>query len=329
MAKDYKVVIITSKVRETNLKLNKDITILKWPSKRPTGWKDFWFLCKLTKMYKPTMMISLFGSVNLFLIVGGLFRVKNRVTWIRTLSSQYSQNKFKVFRKILVYKLATKIITNSIATKKDVISFFNISEHKITVLPNSVKDYSNSLQDVTTDKYKLLYVGRLHASKGIDVLIRAFSQIIKKFPYLKLEIIGDGDTLNELIELTELLGVIKNVLFLGAKNKELVLKAYKESYCTIIPSHSEAFGFTVIEAMSVGTCVVGANNTGIKEIIIHGETGLLFETGNWEELAEKLEELIQDVTYRNSLAQAGYTRFINYYENSVAINRDIEFFKKL
>lgn len=271
----------------------------------------------------------MFGSVNLFLIAGWLFRVKNRVAWLRTLSSQYPQKRYKVLRKTLVYKLATHIITNSIATKNDAIDFFKVAEDKISVLPNSVKDYSNSLQGIAVDKKNLLYVGRLHPSKGIDVLIHAFSQIIKKFPNFHLDIIGQGKFLKELVQLTEALGVSKHVSFLGEKNKETVLKAYKRSYCTIIPSHSEAFGFTVIEGMSVGTCVVGANNTGIKEIILHEETGLLFETGNSENLAAELEELLLDESYRDNLAHAGYNRFVDYYENSIAINRDIDFFKNL
>lgn len=323
------VVVISNKIRKTNISLNDQIIVLNWPSKQTTSWQNFWFLWDLVKTYKPDIMISMFSSVNLFLIMGWLFRVKLRVAWIRTLSSQYDQKRYKVLRKSFIYWLSTNIITNSNATKNDVAGFFRIPKHKITVLPNSVRDYSDSLKGIHVIYKNLLYVGRLHPSKGVDVLILAFSQILKKLPHLHLDIIGQGEVINELIEQTELLGISKNVSFLGEKSKEAVLKAYKQSYCTIIPSHSEAFGFTVIEAMSVGTCVIGANNTGIKEIIKHEETGLLFETGNPNDLAQKLENIILDVDYRNTLAQAGYQRFMDCYENSLAINRDVEFFNKL
>ncbi|GGG52991.1 glycosyltransferase family 4 protein [Bizionia arctica] len=329
LSETNKVVVIAGKIRETKIKLNKDITVLNWPSERPTSWKDFWFLIKLVRLYKPDMMISMFGFVNLFLIVGWLFRVKIRVAWIRTLSSQYAQKKYKVIRKSLIYSLATDIITNSQATKKDVALFFKIPERKITVLPNSVKNYKNSLQKINLDSNNLLYVGRLHSSKGIDVLIQAFSQIVQKYPNLQLDIIGQGPLLNQLIDLTKSLGLIDRVSFLGEKNKETVLEAYKKSYCTIIPSNSEAFGFTVIEAMSVGTCVIGANNSGIKEIIVNEETGLLFKTGDFDALARQLERILMDVNYRNNLANAGYSRFLNCYETTHAINRDTMFFEKL
>src|SRR5690554_6457707 len=153
------------------------------------------------------MMISMFGFVNMFLIVGWLFRVQVRVAWIRTLSSQYGQKRYKVLRKSFIYTLATNIITNSNATKVDVSNFFKIPSRKITILPNSVTDYSSTLQGITTDTENLLYVGRLHPSKGIDVLIHAFSQIVKKFPMLHLDIIGHGPFLTELLELTKSLGI--------------------------------------------------------------------------------------------------------------------------
>lgn len=328
LSEENRVVVITSKIRKTNIKLNKNITILKWPTKRPTTWKGFKFLCKTVRHYKPDMMISMFSFVNLFLVVGWLFRIKIRVAWIRTLSSQYAQKRYKVYRKSLIYGLSTDIITNSNATKNDVSSFFRIPERKITVLPNSVKDYSDSLQEIKTNTDNLLYVGRLHPSKGVDILLYSFSQLIESFPNLQLVIIGQGNILNELIKLAVSLDISSHVVFLGEKDKESVLRAYKASYCTIIPSYSEAFGFTVIEAMSTSTCVIGANNTGIKEIIRHEETGLLFETGNAVDLALQLERILKDKNFRNKLATNGYQRFFNCFENTIAINRDIKFFKE-
>src|SRR5690606_34499969 len=158
LAESHKVVVISGKIRETNIQLKNEITVLAWPSKRPNSWQDFWFLCKIVKAYKPDIMLSMFGFVNMFLIVGWLFRIQVRVAWIRTLSSQYAQKRYKVLRKSFIYGLATDIITNSNATKNDVTSFFRIPADNITVLPNSVKDYSSSLQEIALDKENLLYV---------------------------------------------------------------------------------------------------------------------------------------------------------------------------
>jgi len=329
LAEEGKVVVITSKIRKTNIALNNDIIILKWPSKRPTSWKDFLFLCKIVKLHKPHTMISMFSSVNLFIIVGWIFRVKVRIAWIRSLSTQFVQDKKYVYRKALIYRLATQIITNSIATKKDASSFYIIKEKKIKVLPNSVKDYNKTLEEVVVDRNKVVYVGRLHHTKGVDVLIKAISLLRNKSYDVSLDIIGGGGFYKKLLELTASLNLLENIRFLGSKTKLDVLKSYKSSYCAVVPSHSEAFGYTVIESMSVGTCVIGANNTGIKEIIVANKTGLLFETGNVNELAACLELILNDVKLRNSLAKSGYKRFQEFYENSYAINRDYQFIKTL
>ncbi|WP_179315815.1 glycosyltransferase family 4 protein [Winogradskyella undariae] len=330
LSEKNKVIVLAGKIRDTEIELNKNIIVLKWPCERPSSWKDFLFLYKLLREYKPDMMISMFSFVNPFLIMGWLFRIKKRIAWIRTLSSQFElgQKKYKILRKSIIYSLATDIITNSHTTKQDANVFFKIPERKITILPNSVKDYGHLLKDIKTNRNVLLYVGRLHPSKGIDVLIQAFSKVVKKNPNLQLHIIGEGQILQELLSFTEKLKISDKVYFLGHKNKETVLKAYKMSYCTIIPSQSEAFGFTVIEAMSAGTCVIGANNTGIKEIIINNKTGLLFETGNSENLAMSLQKLLFDTSFRNNLAKAGYSRYLQFYEYAYAINRDVNFFNK-
>lgn len=329
LSENYKVIVIAGKIRKTQITLNKTITLLQWPSQRPNSWKDFWFLLKVVRTYKPNIMVSMFSFVNLFLVVGWLFRVKVRVAWIRTLSSQYQQRQYKVLRKSFVYGLATDIVTNSDATKIDVSRFYRIPQRKITVLPNSVKNYKELVSKIPVDKNKLLYVGRLHPSKGIDVLIHAFAKLVNTYPRLHLDIVGQGPSLDELVQLTKFLRIADKVLFFGEKNKNEVLTAYKASYCTVIPSHSEAFGYTVIEAMSVGTCVIGANNTGIKEIINHEDTGLLFKTGNSNDLALQIERLIVDDNLRNRLSQNGYRHFEKCFENSRAINRDSIFFMNL
>lgn len=324
-----KVIIIASKIRETNVTLDPRITVFKWPSYRPTQWKDFIFLCNIVKKYKPHAIISNFSAVNLFLIVGILFRVKHRVAWIRTLSSQFPQKKLYILRRSLIYKLSTQIIVNSEATKDDASDFYSIKKDKIIVLPNSVKDYSGGLQDIPTDYKKIVYVGRLHPTKGVDILIKSLAVLVTKKYDIHLDIIGNGPQLKELEQLRNELNLSNHVFFLGTKTKEDVLIAYKSSYCTVIPSTSEAFGSTVIEAMSVGTCVIGANNTGIKEIIVGNKTGLLFETGNHYDLACNLEMVLDNQTLRDCLATRGFERFVEYYENNYAIQRDFEFFKRL
>jgi len=275
------------------------------------------------------MTISLFGSVNINILTSYLFNVKYRIAWVRTLSTQFDLNSYKVFRKSLVYKLATNIIANSYSTANDASSIYNINSKKIKVLNNSVKDYYDDYSDVITDINKIVYVGRLHQSKGVDVLIKAFAIIANRYMELKLIIVGNGPQKDKLEKLALSTGFKNRILFKGKKSKKKVLEEMKSSFTAIIPSYSEAFGFTVIEAMSMKTCVIGANNTGIKEIIKHKKTGLLFETGSHIDLAKKLEIIIESKDLRDRFAKNGYKRFQELYSTRSAVKRDANYFTNL
>jgi hypothetical protein len=67
LALNNKVIIITYAVEINNFNISPEIEVLKWPSKRPTNFKDFLFLSRLVKKYKPEAMIANFGAVNMFL----------------------------------------------------------------------------------------------------------------------------------------------------------------------------------------------------------------------------------------------------------------------
>ncbi|MDY0090816.1 MAG: glycosyltransferase family 4 protein [Flavobacteriaceae bacterium] len=322
----YKVVVVSDK-RGYQTQLHGSVIVRYWPSKRPTGIKDFLFLLRLINEFKPQVMISIFGAVNVFLLTGVIKRVPHRVAWIRSVSSHFGLNKFLAYRKSLFYKLSTCIICNSQATKEDAITTFKVRESKIQILPNSIR--GNFTGVVKKNYNQVVYVGRLYRAKGIEDLIRAFQLVNDKYKESKLYIIGQGPHEEFLKNLKNQLGLQNDVEFLGFLSKQEVLQWFANSAIAVVPSHSEAFGYTVIEAMSVKTCVIGANNTGIKEIIVHNETGFLFETKNSEDLAQKIISVIENRELCDKLAMKGYERFKEHYESKKAIIRDYNFFNKL
>jgi len=327
---NYKVVVFSDTKKPEGLILPKDVLLKYWPSKRPTTFRDAKFLYKEMIFHKPVITISVFNSVNLFLLVGSLCGIKKRVAWIRTLTTQFPQKKLLVIRKSMIYKLATKIIVNSNATKQDAIKNYKVSAKRIYVIPNSVKDnYELISKSIKINTKSIIYVGRLHYSKGVETLIKAFNLVVKASPSIKLIIIGSGPEEEHLRQLTSTLNLQEKIFFKGNMSKLAVLEAFKNSYIAVVPSITEAFGFTVIEAMSMKTLVIGANNTGIQEIIIHNKTGLLFETHNYNDLANQLKTAIESTEYRDQLAFAGYNRFLKCYETKMAVERDFVYFKKM
>ncbi len=324
----YHVLIFSdNKYRPYNLRAN--ISVNFWPSKRPTRLKDFLFYLRFLKKKKPILTISLFGAVNVNIITSFLMGIKYRIAWKRSLSTQFKQKKILVLRKRLVYKLANIIICNSNSTAIDAQKFHSIQKNKIKVLPNSVVDYYHQFKDIKIEEHKILYVGRLHESKGVDTLIRAFEIVADEHDQLQLNIIGSGSERQRLRQLADQTGFSERIHFKGKQPKETVLKEMKSSMISIVPSYSEAFGYTVIEAMSMKTAVIGADNTGIKEIIIDKKTGLLFKTGDYKDLSKKIKYLYQNPEKRESLAKNGYVHFKEKYSSEKAVKRDAEFLKKL
>ncbi|WP_415407807.1 glycosyltransferase family 4 protein [Sulfurovum sp. CS9] len=324
----YRVIIIADEDRKNLVDTTSNPMILTWPSYHPTKLKDFIFLKNIIQKYKVEMLISSFNAVNFFVIAGWLLKVPNRVAWIRTMSDQMLEvPKWKFFRKRIIYKLATKIIVNSEATKNDAKKTYKIQEKKIILLPNLIKENDKYIS--FNKEYKIVFVGRFHKSKGIDVLIKAFSLIIEKFPELKLEIIGGDGNQAEFIKLVKHHGIQSSVNFLGKQPMQTVLEHFATAQFSVVPSLAEAFGIVVIETFSVKTPVIGSDTGGIAKIIEDGKSGLLFPPGDYKALASKMEILLRSQELIDRLAEGAYQRFKHTYSLEDNIEHVAEMFHGL
>lgn len=145
-----------------------------------------------------------------------------------------------------------------------------------------------------------LFLGRLSREKGGETMIRAFA----KRPDLKLKIAGTGPEEERLRNLAEEIGA-KNIEFLGYITGEPKRKLTAEARFVIVPSEwYENNPMSVIESLSLGTPVIGANIGGIPEIITEGKTGYLFESGNPDSLCEALDKASANDGYEQMCRQA-------------------------
>lgn len=313
----YKVIIISDENRQDIVNINSNPIILTWPSYHPNKWQDFVFIRKIIIEYSPQILIGNFTSVNLFLIAGMLYKVPFRISWIHSISAAFAEIPYwRTFRKRFVYKFATNIIVNSRATEIDAINTFGVNKNKITLLPNLIKNNDQYLTNNKNDN--ILFVGRFHKSKGIDVLLKALVLVKKRIPKIQLIIIAGGND-SKYLEMVKTLGLINNVTFLGKQPRKNVIKAFAEARISVVPSYYEAFGYTVIESLSVKTPVIGSNTGGISEIIEDKKNGLLFPVGDFKSLAEKIYLLLTDINLYNKIAEESFITFKNNYslENNI------------
>lgn len=151
----------------------------------------------------------------------------------------------------------------------------------------------------------ILYLGRIKKYKSIDHLIVAFEKVLKNIPGARLKIVGAGDYLPALKTLAGTLKIRDKINFPGFVSHEDKIEIMRRSHVAVYPSSKEGWGLTNIEANACGTAVIAANSPGLRDSVVYDKTGLLYEFGNIEQLAEKLEKILTDNETRSRLEKGG------------------------
>jgi len=168
------------------------------------------------------------------------------------------------------FERADAIFVTTQAIKRQVVDAYRALPDTVQVIPNYVDTrIFRPLPDVEPIKGRICYVGRLHPRKNLDKLIEGVSRI----PQASLVLIGEGAQRAELEALAKSRG--GNIQFKGMLPHAQIPVEINESEAFILPSAFEGHPKALIEAMACGVAVVGTNVDGIRNVIVHGETGLL------------------------------------------------------
>ena len=176
---------------------------------------------------------------------------------------------------------------------------------------------SNSKIEKIRDQY-IFSLRRLDPSKGIDTLIKAFNIIKNKFPKLYLVIAGEGAEEKKLKMLVDNYSLNDRVIFIGTVGLGRGISLLKGASLTVVPSLSEGGGLVNIEAQAAGCPVIASRVGGIPEYVKDGESGILFEPGNYDELAEKISQLLSNSSLREKLINGGIKYAKNFDWNILA-----------
>jgi len=159
----------------------------------------------------------------------------------------------------------------------------------------------------------LLTVARLVEKKGIEYAIRAVAKMSDRLN-LRYRIVGDGPLRNSLEELTLMLGIDEQVKFLGECNKDEVAREMSAADIFVLTSvtaedgDQEGVPVSLIEAHAVGLPVISSYHTGIPELVIDGETGLLAEEKDANKITENISKLVENNQLRVSFSQKARRR---------------------
>lgn len=240
-----------------------------------------------------------------FMLLACILTGKKRAVFVDSTSKDQPDSRLKYWLKRFFFSMCDGFFAYGERSKEYLLSF-GVSRNKITTrcqaaaLPHSYTAERALRERIARRKGDMpssfLFVGLLSAGKGIDVLIRAFSQVRQQNRLASLTIVGGGPIREELKALAASLNVADAVRFPGAANINQLAGYYLNASCLILPSRSEAWGLVVNEALSYGCpAIVSAHCGCAPDLIIEGKTGYVFRTDDVDELAKKMSSVVNDM----------------------------------
>jgi glycosyltransferase involved in cell wall biosynthesis len=213
--------------------------------------------------------------------------------------------------RIIAHK-ADVVLALSEAMKRGIAASAGISSRKVEVVSNAV-DAQVFYPTAATRRPSILYVGRITAEKGVDILIKAMPLILKEIPDAELTIVGPktfglerGGFEKQLIKLIKRLGIEEHVVFTGTLSISELREAYSRAWLSCLPSiWQEPFGLTLIEALACETPVVGTEVGGIPEVISETNGGLVVKPSDAEALAQAIIRILSDASLARRMGKNG------------------------
>lgn len=174
---------------------------------------------------------------------------------------------------------------------------------KVKLIYNGVKQYN--FKGNAKDKNRIISVGMLYFEKKQDITIKAMKELIKKYPELKLTIVGDGEERENLEKLVNDLGLSNFVEFTGHIKNDKVMKLMSKSYIFIMPSINEGFGIVYLEAMKAGCITIGTKGEGIDGFIRNNENGFLLRP-DVDEVVKLIDDIYNNKYDLNTIRKNAY-----------------------
>ena len=162
----------------------------------------------------------------------------------------------------------------------------------------------------------IVYIGRLHMLKGVNVLIKAMSIVSKEMPELKAVIMGPGDQ-RPFRELVHKLGIEKNVIFLGFVDEDTKIGALDASIALVLPSvcnYVEVYPMVISEAWARGKPVIASAVGGVPYRVKHGVNGFLFKPADARELAKLIMMIASNEDLAKRMGETGLSEVFSWEE---------------
>jgi glycosyltransferase involved in cell wall biosynthesis len=241
-------------------------------------------------------------------------------------NEKYKDEIVRLYEKIVIKELVKNGDRCIVLTKKDAefIASEGMNQELIKIIPNGIiPSELKNLTDIEINQFLhqynlenkkiILFVGRMISSKGVDCLIKAFSRI-KNYDSdssLMLVLVGDGDQLKSLKQIVSDFNLSNSVKFLGELSFSDTIKFYQTSRIFVLPSLSEGFSTTILEALYFGLPVIASDIPVIRENFSDSLT--LVPPNNEKALADAIFKLLKESEMTDCLSAIGKNTVITNY----------------
>lgn len=212
----------------------------------------------------------------------------------------------------VIHQVADILIAATPAEEEQLVTLYEADRQKIVIIPPGVDLERFQPIDKKTAKQRvgipcgdanILFAGRIEPLKGVDTMLRAMAIIQERCPTAVenccMAIVGGDpwaddldDEMARLQELRDDLDIHDLVVFLGAKDQDILPNYYAAAEMVVMPSHYESFGMVALEAMAMGTPVIASEVGGLAHLVKHGQTGYHVPSRDPEALAARIFELL-------------------------------------
>lgn len=203
------------------------------------------------------------------------------------------------------------IIAVSQHTKNVIVQHYGISPEKVMVVHNGIDHEEHrhylpeALSNIRTQGKKIvLFVGRITIQKGPDYFIKVAKRVLEYDPNVLFVISGSGDMEHQIIRLASDMGLGDKIVFAGFVRGDELLKLYRAADLYVMPSVSEPFGLTALEALANGTPILVSKQSGVSEVLTH-----VLKSDFWDidDMADKIVNVVQSPGLQSTLGELGAT----------------------
>lgn len=271
--------------------------------------------------FQPEVIISFLTGPNLWArLCGPYTSAKAIITSER--NTNIVQSKTKLLLERLLQNRSTTIVVNTIAARNQLMQFAHIPESKIAVVYNGVDTQKfhriaknnrptiRELYDLRYDDFVIILPARIERQKNHLCLIEAVARLNFQTHRVQVRFFGNENDLGvkqELVERIENLGLRNHVRFCGVSHNMPVI--YNMADVIVLPSDWEGLPNVVLEAMACETPVIISDVADNRRLVIHGESGFLFNKNDSDQLAQRILHLIECMdNYRQKIGTAARSR---------------------